>query len=363
MAANSIAKLAVIITGDAGPLNQSMGQASNTVRNFGNHAEHSGGGLASLVHGMKEAMSGAHASEGSFKGITHALLALATPQGAALIAAGAFVLLGVKALEAADQAAEARNKIREEYDKAFEALHGQKSGVQMEDTISGSWKEAKEAVADFFATFAENTGLVEATISLFKGLAESVKSWADYMKTDVQKAREREVAAMKKHTEQLKEAKKQQEENQKKAEEAEKAIQRQLEETRKHAERLTASLRMPDEIYRDTIIELKDLAAQGFITGETLSRGMKKAQDDLEKALGLAKEGGDLANKPIAAAERQTMAGYSAVQAARAAQENAAAKDAAKVAKNSEFLKHLKSIDETLARPSASGPTLMVSNL
>lgn len=364
MAANSIAKLAVIITGDTGGLNTAMGQATERTRQFASEAAHAGneGLLGALAGSLKIGVQGMHAFEGSTRGIIHTLHNLAGPGGIALVAAAGFAFLGYEALKAADHAAEARNKIREDFDKAFQDLHGVSSGVQQEDTIGGAWKEIKEAAEDFFATVAENTGLVEALVGMFKSIAESIKEWAEYFKTDIQRAQERNTEALKKQTEQLKEAKKQRDENQKKAEEAEKAIQRQLEETRRRAEQVTKSLRVPDEIYRDTIIELKSLAAQGLITGETLERGMARARGELQKALDVTKEGRESADQRVAAVEKGTAAGYSAIQQYNRSQADEARKAAQITAKNSDFLKHLESIDKTLSdMPKA--PAFQLSNL
>jgi hypothetical protein len=217
-------------------------------------------------------------------------------------------------IEAADAAAESRNKIRDEYDKAFEELNGTKSGVQMEETIGGAWKEVKEAAEDFFATLGENTGIVQTFISLFKGLSDEIRAITAVFKTAEQEAREKQVESLKKQTEQLKEAAKVKEEQRKKDEEAAKERERQMEATKRHADSITQSLRRPDEVFRDTVGELKDLAAQGFLGSDTLERGIAKAKEDylnaIKKPQQIVAENG-----PISAAERGHGA-FSAIQAA-----------------------------------------------
>src|SRR5262245_39088586 len=103
MAANSIAKLAVVITGDTTPLNQSMAQASVGIKQFAAHADKHNAVMYQLGSSLKVGVQGMHAFEGSTKGIIATLKNLATPQGAALAAAAAFVYLGVKIFEAADK--------------------------------------------------------------------------------------------------------------------------------------------------------------------------------------------------------------------------------------------------------------------
>lgn len=91
--------------------------------------------------------------------------------------------------------------------------------------------------------------------------------------------------------------------------------------TMKEAERLmqvgeniTKSLRTPDEIYADTISELKQLEALGAITAETFQRGMAKAAGDLDKTTQKQK---DLLTEMralnVGAVTRSSMAGFSAV--------------------------------------------------
>jgi hypothetical protein len=192
-------------------------------------------------------------------------------------------------------------------------------------------------------------------------VADSMKEIAELSKTPAQKARDKQNEATKKATEDMIEQKKVRDEIARKAEEQQKEMQRQLEATRRHAEQLTKSLRLPDEIYRDAIMELKDLAAQDFLSDDVVSRGMEKAKEDLRRALDTGKDAAYMQDQRVGAAERYTMAGYSAVQSARQSQDNAAKAALEKSAKNSEFLKYLESIDKGISDKPAV--TFMVSSL
>ena len=74
---------------------------------------------------------------------------------------------------------------------------------------------------------------------------------------------------------------------------------------------LTESLRLPDEVFNDSIAEIKALYDAGVISLETVSRAVQKAQEDLQ---GASKMGDEMkATQSVGAAERFTSAGFSAV--------------------------------------------------
>jgi len=89
------------------------------------------------------------------------------------------------------------------------------------------------------------------------------------------------------------------------------AVAKHLDDLMKRGENLAKSLRLPDEIYADTISELKELASVGAITQQTFERAFRKAADDLDKASMRAVE----ALKPlnVGAVTRHSSAGFSAV--------------------------------------------------
>ena len=86
---------------------------------------------------------------------------------------------------------------------------------------------------------------------------------------------------------------------------------KELEKLMKRGESLTQSLRLPDEIYADTITELKQLAAAGAITEETFGRAFRKAAEELDKSAMKAQQAFQPLN--VGAVTRNSMAGFSAV--------------------------------------------------
>lgn len=92
---------------------------------------------------------------------------------------------------------------------------------------------------------------------------------------------------------------------------AEKATEKLME----RGKQLTQSLRTPDEIFGDTLAELKTLQEAGAITWEFYVRGLKQAEDSLLKQFDTVKAIKE-ETQGVGAAERFTMGGFSAVQAA-----------------------------------------------
>lgn len=86
---------------------------------------------------------------------------------------------------------------------------------------------------------------------------------------------------------------------------------KELEKLMKRGESLAQSLRLPDEIYADTIAELKQLAAAGAITEETFGRAFRKAAEELDKSAMKAQQAFQPLN--VGAVTRNSAAGFSAV--------------------------------------------------
>lgn len=84
------------------------------------------------------------------------------------------------------------------------------------------------------------------------------------------------------------------------------------------ADALTKGLRSPAEIAADSINELNDLAQKGLISFETYSRGIRQAEDALNKAAKASDRFKASAYKGVGAADKNTIAGFSAVQAGKA---------------------------------------------
>lgn len=115
----------------------------------------------------------------------------------------------------------------------------------------------------------------------------------------------------------------------------------------KTGEALTKSLRLPDEIYADTIAELKELNRIGAITGETFNRGMQKATDDLKKAAEKQKEAVEAMRAlNVGAAVRGTAAGFSAVIQGQNANKQLAATAARQLEQLREANRHLEAIEK-----------------
>ncbi len=289
MAVNSIAKLAVVVTGDTSPLNQSMAQATASVKNFQAHAEGSHAALNALASGLKVSVQGMHAFEGSTRGIIHTLHNLASPGGAALVTAAAFVFLGAEALKAANKAAEARNKIREEFDKAYESLTGHNLGNGLELTINSEVKKLKEGIEEFIAAIAERTGLMDVFTASVKDLAEGFHLLGEAIKSPEQTARDRILEVMKARTEKMKEQKKEQDEWLKDFmdgfDRAGEHMRSQAEQMKNHAESLASSLRTPFERARDAIVEAFNFKQAGLISPDIFDRAVNKAASDYKDAI------------------------------------------------------------------------------
>lgn len=87
---------------------------------------------------------------------------------------------------------------------------------------------------------------------------------------------------------------------------------------KERGEELTKSLRTPFEVARDSMRELAELMRQGIISNETYSRGVAQIQEDYAKATKAAKQLKEATRFSVGAVERNTTAGFSAVQAGRA---------------------------------------------
>lgn len=102
--------------------------------------------------------------------------------------------------------------------------------------------------------------------------------------------------------------------------EAARELQRQADEVSERGKQVAESLRTPREIYKDTIDELKALKSAGAITGSTLARGTSRAKEDLESALGTAKDIRDTMNPPsVGALTKGTRKAFEAMLAANSA--------------------------------------------
>lgn len=341
MAGNTIAKLAVVVTTDTGPLSSGMNQAGNIVNRSARQME---GGFSGLADRLKLAKDAAGASTGSIRDMAGVLRA--GPWGLAAAGVAGFAVAMYKSAAAADALEMRAVKVADAWEEAHEKLTGQKIdiGFNKIDTWTGQWERLKEAAVQFFGVIGENSG----TLSFFKdmttGLANALEKITEAMRTDKQRAENAELKRLEAETE---EKKKQAEIQKKMAEDAEAAAKKLADERtraweglQRTAESITKSLRTPDEIFRDTVTELKNLAGQGLLTGETLARGVRKAAEDLDAAKNRMNGTARAADTRVGAVERFTMAGFSAVQRTSEAKklEEAAVKTAKHSEKHTELL-------------------------
>lgn len=313
MAADSIAKLSVLITGDANPLGQTLNRASGNIKQF----------QSSAVTNLKALSAGTNLLSGNFSSLAGAMRLVGAGPAAAGIVAGTAALAGLVAVartsvNALDDLRTSQLAVAEEFKKVTGKTLD--LGFTKDDTLSHQWDRLGAAAKDFFAIIANNTGLYETLVALTSDLAaawEQVNSW---LKTPEMKATEARVAAAKLEIEATKKKNALLEEQRKTqaklAEEAQKKAQQEHDALRRRAEDIRESLRTPDEVFGDTVAELKNLANSGVLSIDTLQRGVRDAQDKLNSAT-KSKKDSLPANVGVGAAERGTAAGFSAVQSGK----------------------------------------------
>lgn len=258
MATNSIAKLAVQITTDTSGLDQGFQRARYATEDFNIHTQQLNGGLTRLGS-IAIRSSGALGSFGRF---AVAGGNLAGPIGLAAVAAGS---MAIGLARAADASADLRIEKLREFGLAA-------PGVKTLADLMGQLKEQ-------FGIFAELSGFsFKPLVEQFAQLSRSVSTL--FFGEAAVKNLERQNAEAKGLADKMKALKAEEEARYKAAEEASKKSLQII----KQGEQIAKSLRTPDEVFRDTITELKSLADVGAITFETLSRGVNKAGQDLANA-------------------------------------------------------------------------------
>lgn len=288
--ANSIANLAVQITTDTSGMEQGFQRARYATEDFNIHTQKLNGGLTRLGS-IALRSSGAL---GSFGRVAVAGGNLAGPVGLAGVAFGALAIGLARASAASED-------FRIEKFREFGLAA---PGVKTLADLMGELREQ-------FGAFAELSGislkpLIEQATQLARAFSTLLFGEAAVRNLERQNAEAKGLA------EKMKLIKEQEEARFKLADEmSKKSI-----DILKRGEQITKSLRTPDELFRDTITELKWLADVGAITADTLSRGINKAATEYENTIGKVKE---LKNelKPIAALEAGSAAFRSAVFAAR----------------------------------------------
>lgn len=306
MALDSIAQLAVIITGDEAPLTRATRRAEDSVKRF----QSIGNATGSV--GMLKSLAGAL----GFGGVA----------GAFAVATGAAIRFTTEATRGAieaESAAAKMNKSWTETEKRIRTTAGQweifKQGVTtpVKDTLGSILaKDLREAL----------TMINVATGAIQRFQAPQLPG-ADLSASDIVKSRYDQLVARAKAQggkllhEEAEEAKKLADilkdrrtadwwkQSDKDIADTQKRIGLQMEE---QAKQLKDTLRTPLEAYEAKLEELRQLQDAGMIGAEMMQRATDKARADMENANQMKERVMQHAQGPIAAAERYTMAGYSA---------------------------------------------------
>lgn len=291
--ANSIAKLAVKITTDTSGMVTGFNVASDKTRKFAAEVSSGGDALRRLgnvgVDAAKDiaGLGGAGKLAVKFGGI-------AGPIGLAAAAVG---VLATGLARAADASADFRIEKLREFGLAA-------PGVKTLADLLGELREQ-------FGIFAELSGfslkpIIDQASQLSRAFSGLLFGEAAIKNLERQNAEAKGLA------EKMKRIKEEEEARFKLADEmSKKSI-----DIIKQGEQIAKSLRTPDEIFRDTITELKELADVGAIVGDTLQRGIARAGAEF---MATAKTVNDLKNeiKSVPALEQGGAAFRSAVLASR----------------------------------------------
>jgi hypothetical protein len=291
--ANTIAKLAVIITGDASPLQRSLDKAAMSANNF---ARSSIDGLEQKFKQFNQVLNAL--SGGNLMGAVVNLGKLAGPIGIAATAAGALAFkLG--AISDAQRVA---------------------AGANPADTWAGQFDRVETQVGRIAAILGRPIADVLAHET--KQVADTLEMIVRNIMPEWVRQEEARIAAAKRAGE---EAKKEAAEKKKAAQEAEKAAQKAREladyEKQKGMEQLgraraiADSLRTPREELVATLGELSVLLNAGALSVEMYQRGIAKAREEFEDATRVKRDFERTSTQGVGAAERFTAAGFSAVQA------------------------------------------------
>lgn len=347
MALDSIAKLSVLITGDESPLAASTNRAEQIVANAATriadpwarglsamkaqndkwaaglanlaaqNAPGAGGPFDSLTLGARQYVAAANEAHHSTVQLSTVMAAMRGNIPAIFKVGGraagpALVLIGT---------AVAAYKLG----AAADALHT-KLGAAEIDTWAGQWKRIKEE-------WAESAGIVGGPLAFaFKEASEDLANlqerFNEWIKPDRIREMERHMATL--AAQQAAEA-----ENTKRAAEAMKAKAEAVKEAAEAAERerdansdfqrsnfsradaIRDMVRTPGEELQRFTIELKSLFASGFIDQETMNRALEMAEQKARDAVSGKQAAAARSQQPLAAVERFTSAGFTAVQQAQ----------------------------------------------
>ena len=271
--ADSIAKLAVVITGDAGPLAREMNRATNIVRRMDTSVVK----LSSSLSALKGNWGAAFSVGGP------AALALTAMTGG---------LYGMA--RAGDQLL-------------------QKLGEDKLATWAGQWERVNEQLGIAGLRFTmiareASSALADRLAAINKAMFPDSVAYIESLKA--RKEAEKAMAAQKERA--AKAAKEQAEANKKAAEAQQKERDALLDlknAQRDRADQIRESVQTPAEQLKATFQELRSLLQSGFLDEQTAIRAAKEAMDRNKK------RPEDIQSRPgIAAVQRFSMAGFSALQ-------------------------------------------------
>lgn len=179
------------------------------------------------------------------------------------------------------------------------------------ETLSGQWEKFKENLTIIASETMKNFAIVLTDILRdLNAILDVIVRWygIEREKNATNTDSIRKQMAM--ETKRASDAKQAAEDEAKAAKDAAK----ELEAAQKRAESISKSLRTPQEIYADTLGELKALTDAGLLSIDTFRRGVDKAIQDFEDATNKKKKLEKEVDTRVGAVERFTMAGFSAVQ-------------------------------------------------
>lgn len=320
---DSIARLSVLITGDASPLGQATRQGAGYVKQF---ERESGGSLMAVGQAARSTSAAFSVAGGNLGKLTSLAAGLNPVHVGLLLVAAAAVKITSSLAQAADEADVSATKIADAYEAAYEKLHGKKIdvGFNKED----SWTGQHERMMQEFGRLQSVLGgpLADGMERISRSFAEVFKMMADDLMSDEQKAQEKKLALLQKQTEELKKQAEAKEKAAKAAQEAAEKEARELARVRKEmqdrADAIARSVRTPREELVASLAELSQLFGAGMLTAEAYERAAQKAGREFAEASKLKDrmEPRESSVSPlVGAATRWTTEGFTALQEARQA--------------------------------------------
>lgn len=360
MAGNTIAKLAVVVTTDTGPMAQGFRRGSDIIKKSAGDMDGKFNRTAESLKFLKDA---AGASTGSVRDMVGVLRSGAGPLGIAAVGVAALGVGMLKTAQAADALAMRSVKSADEIEAAYKKATGREIdiGFNKIDTWTGQWERLKEAVIQFGGALGNRIGTVDAYRRATEYLADSLARLAERFKTDDQRRDEKNLETSRKGLElQIKQHERILELGKKQNDQALEAIRergRLMEEAARKAASVIESVKTPAEQFDDKIAELIKLSSEGLLSDDFFERAFRAAQEEFKKKTKTKTD----TEPSIGAVERFTAAGFSAANRTneqKKLEENT--KTTAVATTNT--ARHTSAILAALEKQSTRTPDLMVSN-